>query len=206
MTFSDPRFPIRDLPQPVLCKLNGLLPGGNLTHGLRFAYRFKELAEDAPWFETQFRDQIVPVQQARRWNDLLAFFHVVFKEDPGNVQRRRPVILRQGVVVRSAQVGEPEQDQVGTRLTGIAEKAVDGFARGRLSFVQPQAGEKMETHMVENNLPDAPDLIIAQVERVPAGRGYLSPLHIVVEKADAPCLIHRPRCRLLDIVIQRGEE
>ncbi len=64
----------------------------------------------------------------------------------------------------------------------------------------------MKAHVVENNLFDALDLIVAQVEGMTAFGCGLCASHIVIEKADTSCFIQRPGGWLLDVVVQRREK
>jgi hypothetical protein len=64
----------------------------------------------------------------------------------------------------------------------------------------------MNPHVMFDDGMDAFHFVVAEVEGAGALGGNFRTLHVMVEKADAACLIKRFCFRLANIVIQRGEE
>jgi hypothetical protein len=104
------------------------------------------------------------------------------------------------------QIGQPEQDEIQACAAGISKETIDGLAR-RFSFVILKAAyEKVKTHMVFDNGPDALDLVIAQVEGTAALRGDFRSLDIMVKEPDSSGGIHGPSSGFLNVMIERGKK
>ncbi len=148
MTVQDFRFF-----QPFPPKCNRILTRGDLSRGLSFADGFQHFTHAWTGRQPQFAHHIIAVQKFRRGDNFFGVFPVIFEEDAADIQRGRPGLLFELVAVRGTQVGQRQQDQVGTRFAAVFEEAIDGAAGGVFALAVLAAGVEVDAHVVLDDQP-----------------------------------------------------